>query len=136
MIDLAATHSLARITIALSIAAYDGIYDVWAPPQTIVVEVGDDVQDMKTVMAIPSEQIPEQGECPERKWLNLDLPVGSKGQFVRLLFPDGGKLSVMPNVVGLAEVQIFGEATNPAFAMASPSRMRSGAWSSTPMHPN
>jgi hypothetical protein len=110
MIDLADAHPLARITIALSIAAYDGIYDVWAPPQTIVVEVGDDIQDMKAVTAVPSERIPEQGECPERKWLDVDLPAGTKGRFVKLLFPDGGKLSVMPNVVGLAEVQVFGEA--------------------------
>jgi hypothetical protein len=111
MIDLADAHSLARITIAFSIAAYDGIYDVWAPPQTIVIEVGDDSQGMKPITAISSERIPEQGACPERKWLDVDLPAETKGRFVRLLFPDGGKLSVMPNVVGLAEVQIFGEAS-------------------------
>lgn len=110
MIDLRDAHSLAQVTIAFSIAAYDGIYDVWAPPQAIVVEVGNDIQDMKPVTAVPSERIPEQGACPERRWLDVDLPAGTKGRFVKLLFPDGGKLSVMPNVVGLAEVQIFGEA--------------------------
>jgi hypothetical protein len=111
MIDLADAHSLARITIAFSIAAYDGIYDVWAPPQTILVEIGDDIRDMKAVAAVAGERIPEQGACPDRRWLNVDLPAGSKGRFVKLLFPDGGKLSLMPNVVGLAEVQIFGEAS-------------------------
>ncbi len=110
MIDLGDARPIGRVTIAFSVAAYDGVYDVWAPPEGIIIEVGNHAQDLRPVWAVPRSLVPEHGACPEHRWLDVDLPGGAHGKIVRLVFPDGGKLRVMPNVVGLAEIRILSAA--------------------------
>lgn len=108
MIDLGEIHSIKRFNIIFPIAAYDGIYDIWAPPHSIVIEMGDSPDQTKPVHWVSTQNIPDQGACTNQQRLSVELNGKHKARFVKLSFPKGGKLPLMPDVVGLAGVEIYG----------------------------
>ena len=48
-IDLGRQQPIKRIEIIFSIAAYEGIYDIWAPPNSINIEAGNHPDKMQLV---------------------------------------------------------------------------------------
>jgi|GEM_PF-6215034 len=108
MIDLGKTQSIRRLVIVFSIAAFNGIYDVWAPPNTISIEVGDSSDKTHPIEFISSDKIPENGACPDTRRLEVDLKKDYQARYVKLVFPTGGKLAAMPDVVGLGEIAVYG----------------------------
>lgn len=107
-IDLGKKLSIQQLAIILSVAAYEGIYDIWAPPDSIVVETGDSPDTMRSVAVVPSNKIPENGENPGKRRLEVHLKDQIQARYVKLLFPTGGKLPSMPNVIGLGGIRIYG----------------------------
>lgn len=108
MIDLGKTQSIQRLVIVFSIAAYEGIYDVWAPPNSISIEIGESPDKTHPIEVIPPEKIPEHGAYPDKRRLEVCLKKPYQGRYVKLVFPTGGKFLSMPDVVGLGEVAIYG----------------------------
>jgi hypothetical protein len=113
IIDLGKIQSIQKLLITFSVAAYDGIYDIWAPPKSIVIEVGNSQDTMQSIKVIPAHEIPENGACPDKRRLDVQLEKSQSARYVKLVFPDGGKLPIMPNVVGLAEIDVYGPKSQP-----------------------
>lgn len=108
MLDLGQTQSIQRLAIVFSVAAYEGIYDVWAPPDSIVIEMGDSPDKMEPIEVISSKQIPDNGACADKRRLDVFFKKNHQARYVKLMFPTGGKLLAMPDVVGLGEVAVYG----------------------------
>ena len=107
-IDLGQPRSIQRLALIFSIAAYDGIYDVWAPPVSIAIEIGDRPDKTQPIEVIPPEKIPDNGACPDNRRLEVRFEKTLRGRYVKLVFPAGGKLPSMPDVVGLGEIAVYG----------------------------
>lgn len=107
LIDLGKKQPIQRLAIIFSVAAYDGIYDIWAPPNQIDIEMGEDSEKLYKIKTISQDKIPEQGaEATERR-LEINLDKIQEARFVKLVFPKGGKLKSMPDVVGLGSIAIY-----------------------------
>lgn len=107
-IDLGQTQSVQRLAITFSIAAYEGIYDVWAPPASIMIEMGNRPDKTQSVEVLPPEKIPDNGACADKRRLEVRFEKTFRGRYVKLVFPTGGKLPSMPDVVGLGEIAVYG----------------------------
>ncbi len=107
-IDLGSQQTVQHLAIICSVAAYEGIYDIWAPPNSIVIEMGDRPDKMKSIEVIPSEKIPDNGENPNKRRLEVHLKKPISARYVKLVFPTGGKLPSMPDVVGLGGIAVYG----------------------------
>ncbi len=115
-VDLGTQRNLDRIRIYYSIAAYDGIYDVWAPPRSMLIQVGADKNSFATVLVVASKSIPDHGACYEERQHEYQFPPNTKGRFLRLWFPDGGKMATMLDVVSISQVRVFGPRPKQAVA--------------------
>jgi len=109
-IDLGASQELARLRVYFSVAAFGGIYDVWAPPNAMQVQVGTEVGSFTTVLAVGAASIPEHGACYAERMREFTLPPGTRGRHLRLLFPEGGKLKQLPDVASVSQVRVYGPA--------------------------
>jgi hypothetical protein len=107
-IDLGQIQSIQRLSIVFSVAAYEGIYDIWAPPNSIVIEIGDSPHKTYPIETIASENIPDNGACPDKRRLEVSLKKSYHARYVKLVFPNGSKFSLMPDIVGLGEIGIYG----------------------------
>lgn len=112
-IDLGQTQLVERLIIVFSVAAYEGIYDIWAPPHSIVIEMGDSLDKMQPIEFISSTKIPENGDHPDKRRLEVRLKSIKHARYVKLVFPTGGKLPSMPDIIGLGEVAVYGPAQPP-----------------------
>lgn len=105
-VDLGDIHKIERLVLVFAVAAYEGIYDIWSPPKSVIVEIGKSLKDMRQVKKIYN--IPTHGSCVDKRRLELNFKRIYKARYIKLVFPDGGKNPSAPDIIGLGEVKVYG----------------------------